>query len=177
MENTGEMAGALMHMRKNGSFKPILFGFVIGICLLVVGGMALSDKKVDSARGGEEDSVAVSYETYKRYKEETEREVEALCLGITGVKSAHAVAFFDGVGGSIYAQNSQSGNTERVEYVIIGSGSSSHALYLGESLPSLSGIGVVCDTGNSQALRNEITALLGATYGLSLTRVYVTEGK
>jgi hypothetical protein len=60
--------------------------------------------------------------------------------------------------------------------VIIGSGSSAHALYLGESLPKLSGIGVVCNTGGSTEKRNELLLLLSNAYGLPMTRIYVSEG-
>ena len=76
----------------------------------------------------------------------------------------------------MYAQNTQFGSSEKSEYVIIGSGSNAHALYLGESLPRISGIGVVCDTDGNGDKRNELMLLLSSIYGLSLTRVYICEG-
>jgi hypothetical protein len=110
------------------------------------------------------------------YKTALEEEIEALCSTVSGIGYVKAVTFFDEMGSSIYAQNSQSGNSQsKNEYVIIGSGSSSHALYLGESLPKLSGIGVVCNTGGSISRRNELIALLSAAYGIPMTRIYVTE--
>ena len=66
-------------------------------------------------------------------------------------------------------------SSQKNEYVIIGSGSNAHALYLGESLPKLSGIGIVCNTGDSLTKRNEILSLLSAAYGIPMTRIYVTE--
>lgn len=173
-DRTNEVAGALRHFKKNGALKLIMIGFAVGITLLLLGSFALSNE--DSKKGESEQDIADNT-VFKEYKETVRQEVEDICMSVSGVKGATAVVFFDSLGGSIYAQNTQSGNTDKNEYVIIGSGSSSHALYIGESLPSLSGIGVVCNTGGNASVRNEVAALLSAAYGLPLTRVYVSEGK
>lgn len=166
--------GAVTHMKKKGTLKIVIVGFVVGIALLIVGSLAWGGgdgEKGSGSEGTEQPSIS-----FAEYKESMRREIEEACLRVKGVNSAHAVVFFDGAGESIYAQNTQTGNTQKNEYVIVGSGSSSHALYLGESLPPISGIGVVCDTGDSDWVKNEIAALLSAAYGLPLTRVYVSEG-
>ena len=173
-EGGSDVVGVVNYMKKKGSFKIVAIGFVIGLALLLIGSLALGG---DEEKGGESQSNSVdSYEAFLEYKSALRQEIEGACLSVRGVRSAHAVVFFDGIGESIYAQNTQSGSTEKNEYVIIGSGSSSHALYLGESLPPLSGIGVVCETGGSDAVKSEIAALLSAAYGLPLTRIYVSEG-
>ena len=172
-DRTSDLAGALGHMKKKGAIWVVIIGFVIGAVLLTVGSFVFGDKESEA---GDEVRESEGYASFYEYKESLRREIEETCLCVKGVKSVHAVVFFDGVGESKYAQNYQSGSSEKSEYVIIGSGSSSHALYLGESLPQLSGIGIVCDTGGSEALKNEIAALLSAAYGLPLTRVYVSEG-
>ena len=168
-----EAAGLMGHMKKKGSFKIIIFGLLLGVALLVIGGFLLSDEKKNNNDKVEEVSGGISF---TEYKESVRREVEEICLRVGGVNSAKAVVFFDGLGTVIYAQNIQSGSVEKNEYVIVGSGTSAHALYLGESLPRLSGIGVVCNTGNDPYLKNELAALLAATYGLPLTRIYISEG-
>ena len=173
-DRSNDIVGAMSHMKKKGTLKIIFIVFVVGVALLIVGSFAFNEKKSES--GGSDVGAVPSYSSFLEYKDAVKREIEETCLCVKGVKSAHAVVFFDGVGESKYAQNTQSGNSEKNEYVIIGSGSNSHALYLGESLPPLSGIGVVCDTGGSDAIKNEIAALLAAAYGLPLTRVYVSEG-
>lgn len=173
--NTGiEALGAVNHMKKKGILKIVIIGFALGVTLLIVGSFFFGEKEKKSDNGG---NAAADRVTFENYKDGIKREIEGICLKVGGVKSASAVVFFDGVGESIYAQNTQSGNTHKQEYVIIGSGSGAHALYIGESLPPLSGIGVVCDTGGSDNLKNEIAALLAATYGLPLTRIYVSEGQ
>ena len=171
-ENGGvEISQVIGHMKKKGSFKIVIIGFALGLCLLLLGSFVFKDEEQNES--AVESASAVGFE---EYKQSIISEIESLCLGIDGVKSAKATVFFDGVGGSVYAQNTQVGNTNKTEYVIIGSGSSSHALYLGESLPNLSGVGVVCDTGGDDNVKNEISLLLSSLYGLPLTRVYVGEG-
>ena len=173
-QNTGiEVGNVIDHMKKKGSLKIVVIGFILGLALLLVGSFALKDDKSDGGGGDEGQLSGISFDEYKT---QLTREIEEICLGVDGVESVKVAVYFDGVGGSIYAQNSYSGNTEKNEYVIIGSGSDSHALYLGESLPSLSGIGVVCDTGGRLTVRNELSLLLSSLYGLSMTRVYICEG-
>ena len=172
-----DMAGTFSHMKKNGTLRILIIVLVIGVVLFTVGSIIMNDdegKNDDGSAKTEEGEKLIGFFEYKTLIEE---EVERLCQGVSGVKSASAIAFFDNVGGSIYAQNVQSGGaqSQKSEYVIIGSGSNSHALYLGESLPDLSGIGVVCNTGGDINKRNELCALLSAAYGIPMTRIYVSE--
>ena len=173
-DRSSDIMGAVTHMKRKGTLKIVIIGFVVGIVLLAVGSLAFGEGNGEKSANNE--STSQSAISFAEYKESVIREIEEACLKVRGVNTAHAVVFFDGAGESIYAQNTQSGNTQKNEYVIIGSGSGSHALYLGESLPQISGIGVVCDTGGSDSVKNEIAALLSAAYGLPLTRVYVSEG-
>lgn len=173
-DRSSDIMGAVTHMKKKGTLKIVIIGFVVGIVLLAVGSLAFGEGNGEKSANNE--SASQSAISFAEYKESVIREIEEACLKVRGVNTAHAVVFFDGAGESIYAQNTQTGNTQKNEYVIIGSGSGSHALYLGESLPQISGIGVVCDTGGSDSVKNEIAALLSAAYGLPLTRVYVSEG-
>lgn len=172
-DNTGiEPSGVVNHMKKKGSLKIIIFGLILGVALLFIGGFVLPDGESKSNKESENEGERYDF---SEYKEEIRREIEKICLSVHGVRSVSAVVCFDGVGESIYAVNLQSGNSEKTEYVVIGSGSNAHALYLGESLPRLVGIGVVCDTGGSMGVKSELATLLAATYGLPLTRVSVIE--
>ena len=171
-----DVMGTVAHMKKKGTLKLFIIIFAIGALLLIIGSFILpeegeSDLGADEVGGGE-------LIGFFEYKDLLEREVESICLSVSGVNRVDAVVFFSEVGGSLYAQNTQSGGSgsDKSEYVIIGSGSSAHALYLGESLPTLSGIGVVCDTGGSAQKRDEILVLLSSAYGLPMTRIYVSEG-
>lgn len=168
-----DIVGTVAHMKKRGTLKILLIALAVG-AILIIGSFLIPDGETEEeADDGAKDELIGFFE----YKSLLEEEIEGVCSTVSGVRSASAVVFFSDVGGSLYAQNTQSGNTssQKVEYVIIGSGSNAHALYLGESLPKLSGIGVVCDTGGSESKRNEIVSLLSAAYGLPMTRIYVSE--
>lgn len=168
-----EIGNVVGHMKKKGSFKVIIIGFALGITLLLVGSFAFNEKGKSAQN---EETVTADGYSLEQYKVTVLKEIESICLGVEGVEGVKAAVYFEEGGGSIYAQNTQVGNTEKNEYVIIGSGSNSHALYLGESLPRVSGIGIVCDTGGRDSVRNEVALLLSSLYGLPLTRVYVCEG-
>lgn len=170
-----DVVGTLAHMKKSGTLKILIIALVLGAALFVTGSIFFSDKEKDNAATGD-DSAEGELIGFFEYKKFLENEIETLCMGVGGVRKVSAVVFFDDVGGSVYAQNTQSGGAaaQKQEYVIIGSGSGSHALYLGESLPTLSGIGIVCDTEGDEYVKNEIAALLSSAYGLPLTRIYVS---
>lgn len=169
-----DVIGTVAHMKKNGILKVLTLVLIVGAALILIGSFVLPDD--DSESQADVDSGATNRIDFYEYKRNLEEEIEALCSTVYGVGYVNAVTFFDGVGGSVYAQNTQSSaNQQKNEYVIIGSGSNSHALYIGESLPTLTGIGVVCNTGGDITKRNEIVALLSAAYGLPMTRIYVTE--
>lgn len=171
-----DVMGTVAHMKKNGTLKLLIIALSVGIVLLIVGSFIFPDEQKPSADIS--DTEGTKLIGFFEYKDMLEGEIESICLGVSGVKKVKAVVFFSEVGGSLYAQNTQSGGagSDKNEYVIIGSGSNAHALYLGESLPTLSGIGVVCDTGGDITKRNEILALLSSAYGLPMTRIYVSEG-
>ena len=171
-DKNNEIAGTLTYMKKRGSLKILIILLLVGIILLIIGASGLLDrekKATDNESEGEK-----KFSSFFEYKISIENEVRGICESISDVDCVDVVVTFDGVGESIYAKNSQRGGSEREEYVVIGSGSGSHALYLGESLPEISGIGVVCKVG-SDGKKNEILSLLSAAYGLSMTRIYVAE--
>lgn len=170
-----DVMGTVAHMKKRGTLRLFIIILAIGALLLIIGSLLLPEEKSegDVDEGSGEELIG-----FFEYKDLLEREIEGICLSVSGVERVEAVVFFSEVGGSLYAQNTQSGGTgtDKNEYVIIGSGSNAHALYLGESLPTLSGIGIVCDTGGDATKRNEILVLLSSAYGLPMTRIYVSEG-
>ena len=168
-----DVAGTVSHMKKSGMLKILVIVLIAGAVLFLIGTLVLSDGEKEVGDNSVEDAQTIDFYEYKKGLEE---EIESLCSTVSGVGYVNAVTFFDGVGGSIYAQNTQSGaSQDKSEYVIIGSGSNSHALYIGESLPELSGIGVVCNTGGNASKRNELVALLSSAYGIPMNRVYVCE--
>ncbi len=170
-----DVMGTVAHMKKKGTLKLFIIILAVGALLLIIGSFILpeGEESQTELEGGGKELIG-----FFEYKDLLEREIEGICLSVSGVERVEAVVFFSEVGGSLYAQNTQSGGSgsDKNEYVIIGSGSNAHALYLGESLPTLSGIGIVCDTGGDATKRDEILVLLSSAYGLPMTRIYVSEG-
>ncbi len=173
-QNTkSEILGSIGHLKKQGKGKIILIGLLLGVLLLIIGSTGIFGKQEEKITDEKSE-----IEDYFEYKSALEEEILAICRSVDGISNVEVVVYFDSTGGSIYAQNTQSGGvSDRNEYVIIGSGSSAHALYIGESLPNLSGIGIVCSVGDNDNRANELCALLSKTYGLPLTRVYVVANK
>jgi len=171
-----DVMGTVAHMKKKGTLKIFIIILAVGALLLIIGSFILPEEEQNQseAQGSGGNQLIGFFE----YKEMIEREIEGICLSVSGVERVEAVVFFSEVGGSLYAQNTQSGGSgsDKNEYVIIGNGSNAHALYLGETLPTLSGIGIVCHTGGSMEKRNELLLLLSNAYGLPMTRIYVSEG-
>ena len=172
-DTTKDIMGTFSHMKRHGILKILIIALAVGVLLFTVGGFLTENE----GEGQSDQNIQTDEKLgFFEYKSMLEAEIEGLCMSVSGVQNVSAVAFFDDIGGSSYAQNVQMGSSQsyKSEYVIIGSGSSSHALYLGEELPRLSGIGIVCRTGGDINKCNEITALLAAAYGLPMTRIYVS---
>ena len=171
----GDIRRTVSNMKKTGVLKILILALLAGMLLLAVGSF-VSEREEDNTTSldGQERGELAGFFEYKAYLEE---EIEGLCSSVSGVSGAKAVVFFSEAGGIQYAQNVQYGSqsSEKSEYVIIGNGSGAHALYIGESLPKLSGRGVICDTGDSEGKRNELLRLLSSAYGLPMTRIHVSE--
>ena len=114
-------------------------------------------------------------EDFYEYKSTLEGSVRGMCQRLVGGGEFYVMLDFETSGEMRYAQNTNTSSDGdiRSEYVVIGSGNNAEALYLGQRFPSLSGIGVVCPSGVTQAQRDEICSLLASAYGLPLTRVCV----
>jgi hypothetical protein len=171
----GDIRRTVSHMKKTGVLKILIFALLAGMLLLAIGSFFSEREEGDLSEVDEQERGKLA--GFFEYKDYLEKEIEGLCSSVSGVGGAKAVVFFGEAGEILYAQNVQysSQSSEKSEYVIIGSGSGAHALYIGESLPTLSGIGVICDTGDSEGKRNELLRLLSSAYGLPMTRIHVSE--
>ncbi len=166
-----DVSGAVRHMRKSGALWIVICAFAVGIIMLIIGG--------GGSKGDQEeepyDQHRYDAESFEKYRQALESSISASCERLIGAGNIHVLLDFESSGEIIYAQNSNvsSDGDMRNEYVIVGSGSNAEALYLGQKFPVLSGIGVICPSGVSQAKKDEISSLLSSAYGLPLTRIYV----
>ena len=116
--DTRDIVGTVAHMKKHGSLKILIIALALGAILFLVGSVALDGNEGKKESNDDEKNELIGFFEYKSLLEE---EIESVCMGISGVRNVSAVVFFSEVGGSMYAQNSQSGGTagnQKNEYVI-----------------------------------------------------------
>lgn len=136
----------------------ILVG-VLGILLLLLGQMGGGAKRQES---GLPDAEA--------YKTALEAELTALCEEVAGVGQARVLVTLSGTEMAVYEKNeTASGQT----LATTGGG----ALLLYYELPRVMGVAVVCDGGDSQRVKRELTSLLCASLDVESHRVCVTAAK
>ena len=144
--------------------------------LLLVGILLLGISKCASSDGVEEArSVELENLDPSAYAEEVEQKVESLCNKIDGVSSAHVVVTLKGGYRAIYATDHQSGSSSnKKQTVIIGSGSSEHALLVGYENPEISGIGIVCSGGDNYNVRKNIISVVSSAFDVSSNKIFVS---
>ena len=142
---------------------------LVGILLLGISKCASSDSD-DEASSAELENLDPS-----AYAEEVEQKVESLCNKIDGVSSAHVVVTLKGGYRAIYATDHQSGSSSnKKQTVIIGSGSSEHALLVGYENPEIAGIGIVCSGGDDAQKRKLIISVVSSAFDISTNKIFVT---
>ena len=145
----------------------LIVGAALGIGLLLLGGYSREQA------GTEEPAPITAREETDAYRAYLEAEIERLCASM-GLPDACVVVTLGGSFAQNYATELHDGNEE---YVILGGGSSAHALLLSESAPEIVGIGVICPSGADPALLDEVVALLSTALDTPTNRIWVTTPK
>ncbi len=168
--------------QKGGEKQPwwrrgwvLIAGAAVAVALIFLGNGNVTSDRTQAAQTGQTDKDPL-YE----YTEMTERKIAALCSVVRGVSEVQVVVSFEGDFTYVYATDSdtreQDGTMEsNLEYVTVGSGSSEQTVLLTRSFPKVSGIGIVCRGGGDAAIRQELLSLLGAAFGVSSNKIYITE--
>ena len=151
---------------QKGKLWILLLVALLGILLLLFGGSA-EKKQEDSL-----DLPDTQKEDLTAYREALEERIRKLCESVKGVENVCVMVTLERGFSAIYATEWEG---DKESYVILGSGSSAQALYLGESAPTVTGIAIVCTGGDNATVRRELTSLLCAAFSLSSTRIHVTE--
>lgn len=149
-----------------GKLGIILLLGLLGIALLLFGG-SLGESETEK-----EEPTLPAAEDLSAYRDSLEERIREICGSVKGVGSVRVILMLEGGFSSIYATEWEG---ENEHYVILGSGSSAQALYLGQRMPQITGIGIVCTGGGSATVQRELTALLCAAFDLPSTRIHVTE--
>lgn len=152
----------------------LILGAAVGVGLILMG-----NGKATGGTDKQQASVQQKDPLYE-YTEQTERRIAALCASVRGVSGVEVAVSLEGDFTYVYATNSDTqekdGNSERQEqYVTVGSGASEQTVLLTRTPPSVSGIGIVCRGGGDAGVRQELTALLSAAFGIGSNKIYITE--
>ena len=141
------------------------------ICAALAGAMIL----IFARSGGSETTVSgESVGTY--YSEELERRVDELVLSLAGIDSVTSIVTLDGSGEYKYAKNERGVEGDAAysaDYLVIGKKTGDEALLVKEMYPQIRGIAVVCTDGDSSAVREKVTRLLAAAFGVSANKIEV----
>lgn len=110
------------------------------------------------------------------YGEYLEGQAKKLCESVKGISSVTVTITLEGGFEQVYAtdrQITQSGQS--VEYVKLGSGSSSKLCATSVRAPTIAGIGISCKGCKDSTTKAELTALLSASFGVGTNKIYITE--
>ena len=149
-------------LKKNAKVWIILLGALAGVVLLLIGsGDQDESVKIDA------DEVALA-----EYAEKTEKKIRELCSNVKGVSDVSVAVSFESGFEYVYAKNDEKG-----DLVTIGSGSTKAAVKVTEKPPTIGGIGIVCRGGGDPIIQNRLISLLSATFGVSSSKIYITEAE
>ena len=153
----------------------LILGAAVGVGLILLG-----NGKAVGGGTDEQQTDARQEDPLYEYTELTERRIAALCASVQGVSGVEVAVSFEGDFTYVYATDSDTqekdGSSERQEqYVTVGSGSSEQTVLLTRTPPAVSGIGIVCRGGGDASVRQELTALLSAAFGIGSNKIYITE--
>lgn len=172
-----ELAGTVENIKKNSKLWIAILVAVVGILLLIFGGKMGRDKPDDSNSAKQPGSTTDQKLSMEEYRCALEKRICYICSQVDGVGNVSVIVSLESGFEYVYATDiKHSGSGESVQYIVIGSGSEEHVVYLTEKVPSIAGIGVVCQGGADPNIKRELTYLLSAAFEVSTNKIYVTYG-
>ena len=166
--------------RRSGIILLVLAG-VLGMFLLFLGNFGQNPKTEREAE--ETDGTAQnSPEVLRLYAEALETKIAALCERVDGVSSVRVAVTLESGYEYVYAKDAVAKEGDGTlsgsyTYVVVGSGSGEHLIYLSEKPPVIGGIGIVCRGGGDARVRKELTELICAAFSVGANQIYIAEGE
>lgn len=161
-------------MKKSGKLAVALVGIALGAVLLFFGNRAGKENTDPTLNT----PPAISVQNTEAYRADLESRMKAICEQVAGVGEADVIVTLEGGFEYIYATDKKATvGGESTTYITVGSGNSESLVYIGERVPAITGIGVVCAGGMDPSVRREVTALLSAAFGVGSNKIYVTGRK
>lgn len=160
----------LEQIKKNGKLWIIILMAAAGVIFLFLG----NSDVFYAATNTDEDCVHEEKLLIEDYERALEEDIAKFCEALGNTKSVSVSVRLSGSSQSIYAENSQNGTgSDRDEYVIIGSGSNAHPIYIGEKSPEILGVGVIIYMNGATLTKTQAEELIATAYGVPLNRIYV----
>lgn len=156
-----------MSQKKNRATVYAILGAAAGLLILLWGSL-----------GGAQSASAPSSDTaeIEAYCSYLESQAVRLCESVKGVSNVTVTLTLEGGFEQIYATDKTvTGNTQSLEHVKLGNGSSAQLCAVSVSAPKVTGIGVTCLGGGNERVRAELTELLCAAFGVGANKIYITE--
>ncbi len=162
---------------------------LLGIGLIFVSSY-LSPSGTDVVTDEKEESLTSSFS--QQYKDELTEELGNMIASIAGAGRTKVMITLKGTSKDIYAadtdingkqsskkagtnENADNQNTEKKKYTIVRSKDGSEkALTLGQLMPEVKGVLVICDGGEDEIVREKIIQAVSAALDISKQHIYVT---
>lgn len=102
------------------------------------------------------------------HSEYLEGRAKELAESVYGVSDVRVVITLEGGAKKVYAVDADG------KYLVLGSGSSAHLAEVCTDSPRIAGIGITCRGGENEAIRDELTALISAAFGVGMNKIHIS---
>ena len=159
-----------MKEKTGGDRKPLLIvglGVVGMLCLLFSGGGEKLEKPSETTDLASAQATAT-------------QQLESLLRTVDGVGKVKVCVTLDRLQTNVYAvnaeQTSEPDRSQKSEkYVFTKVGNNEQGMILYTVMPQIRGVAVSCEGGGSLLVRQEVTRLIGAAFGIPSNRIWVTK--
>ncbi len=160
--------------------KPWFLKVAVGVGLLIMLVIAFSDFSGDDKELGRasEINTDTTFISADLYAEQMQSKLKDILMTIEGVGKAEVLLTITSTEEYVYAESyKQSTSQAENSYVIIDKGSQKEALVKKINNPSISGVVIVCEGGDSSKICEKVYKAVSTALNIPTNRIYVTEMK
>ncbi len=159
-------------LKKTGKLTVAMVCILLGAGLLLFGNRLVGkedDPTPDTPAPGAE------VRAVEEYRIALERRIADITSEVAGAGNAGVVVTLEGGYEYVYAYDKKiTVGGESITYITVGNGADESLVFLSERAPAIVGIGIVCTGGADPTVRQEVTALISAAFGVPSNQIYVT---
>ncbi len=156
---------------KTGKLTVAVICLMLGVGLLLFGNHRASGDADETPTPPE---AGAEVRAVEEYRLALERRVADITAEVAGAGSVSVVVTLEGGYEYVYAYDKKvTVGGESTTYITVGSGDDESLVFLCERAPAIVGVGIVCTGGGDADVRQEITALISAAFGVPSNKIYV----